>query len=176
MNEPGDSDFWAWLAGFWEGEGSLHFTTDSRTYLALSLSVAQKRRAPLDYILRQLGVGSVRFASGMRGRVPSEGVHVWRVSAREHVLAIIEGMLPHTRFRSLQLEEARDRLLAAARGPRAWSHTHWTDEQRHALREYWSTSTQTALCALVGRPWNGVWEQAKHLGLPMAAHTRSFKA
>jgi len=51
--------FWAWLAGFIDGDGCLNIYQDKQGYYLCKLCIHQKDRLILDYIIDKLGVGSI---------------------------------------------------------------------------------------------------------------------
>lgn len=58
INELPDT-FWAWLAGFLDGDGCIGLYGNGQRRLYPLVSISQKLRPVLDYIVKSLGVGSV---------------------------------------------------------------------------------------------------------------------
>lgn len=64
LNENLPETFWAWLAGFVDGDGTIVFERIKQTpNVRIALSIAQKDRRPLDWIREKLGTGSVFHSS-----------------------------------------------------------------------------------------------------------------
>lgn len=79
---------YAWLAGFWDGEGNV-----SVTYVGprprVVVQVAQVNREPLDRVKKILGKGSVLGPYKARGTNHSD-YYVWRVEGGPHLEEIKE--------------------------------------------------------------------------------------
>jgi hypothetical protein len=107
-----DTEFWPWFTGFWEGEGSVvvHWKTTSSGHPSgsIGISIVQKNRAPLDYIVEQTGMGTVTMnVSPRTARVaPGRVVHVWQVSGRKRVAWFLQHMMRRAIFRDNLLKEA----------------------------------------------------------------------
>lgn len=68
MNEQPET-FWAWLAGFIDGDGSFGVYANGPNVYP-KLTIAQKDRAVLDYIVESVGLGSVAMRGhGSTGKV-----------------------------------------------------------------------------------------------------------
>ncbi len=58
MNSQPDT-FWAWLAGFIDGDGTVGIYRDSQGYIVPKIVISQKDRGILDGIVTAVGTGSV---------------------------------------------------------------------------------------------------------------------
>jgi hypothetical protein len=104
-----DEEFWAWLTGFWEGEGSLSFhkRKGRKNSIDNRLSISQvSSRKPLDYIKKTLKVGNV-YTTLRNGRKPEFS---WEIAKRSIVIQILEKMLPHLRFRKEEVIEKLEKI------------------------------------------------------------------
>ncbi len=80
----------AWMAGFWEGEGTCGYYGVSRkranlrvvTSYRLTSTISQKDRTSLDRIAKLFGFGGVRKAPNNQGfnKGKESYIHVWMIS------------------------------------------------------------------------------------------------
>lgn len=61
--------FWAWLAGFIDGDGTVGLYKDSQGYAVAKIVISQKDRTILDRITEDVGSGSVHKMNGTWGDV-----------------------------------------------------------------------------------------------------------
>lgn len=166
---PTDRDFWSWLAGFWEGEGSAcipsAYKQGERGYQRARISASQKVRDPLDYILSQIGLGHICFRSPCYRVAPRwkvEGTFIWSVDKRRDVIYLAKQMRPLVRFRGAAI----DRLILEAEAMdmnSGW--ISWTANETKLLCERFSTGSQLELMALLKRSWPSIRQKATILGL-----------
>ena len=95
----------AWVAGFYEGEGSIHYNAGS---YGIQLSVRQKDYEPLYHMKRALGFGRI---DGPYSSNPCAG---WRVTNFEQVQATVALMWPWLSER--RREQACKALIPAREG------------------------------------------------------------
>lgn len=87
--------WWAWLAGFFDGEGScVKHSTRNR----ISLSISQKDRRPLLEIAERLG--------GRVHKRNSDGCSKWVTTNPYLVLFVLDEMYPHLRLKGWSLDWA----------------------------------------------------------------------
>lgn len=91
-----DREFMAWMAGFWEGEGSLD--TGGR------ISISQKDPTPLKLIHQKFG-GRLTQRVRKRGFVPNNPIWEWTVTFRKDTINILEQMIPFLKFRRGDVEK-----------------------------------------------------------------------
>jgi hypothetical protein len=103
-----EPDFWAWFAGFWEGEGYIirqnvvtthRFNNKLYSYpaTAYAFGVVQKDRHVLEYIQEKLG--------GYIHKKSNSECYEWTIYRKEKIEQIARQMLPHLRFRRNHLLE-----------------------------------------------------------------------
>jgi hypothetical protein len=170
-----DEEFWAWLAGFWEGEGSLNLYADKRggnRTLRPLLTVSQSDRAPIDYIYERLRVGGVSLDTqrGKRNYMKAENrvieackdCWIWQVQSKREVLEILQRMLPHLRFKADEVRQAitvlKDELKKAH-----WS--KWTPTEIEILEENYGKVATSEIAKLLNRTVYSVQLKARMLGL-----------
>ncbi len=85
--------YWAWLAGFVDGDGSIG-TYVNNGYPTIRLSIAQKDRLVLEEIRQDLGVGSISGTLLVLGPA----------ATRE----VLRRMMPYLRVKRFRAQEALD--------------------------------------------------------------------
>jgi len=94
-------EFLAWLAGFWEGEGSA--IIEKRR---VRVRIAQVDRAPLDLIQKTLGVGKIR-EDDRSGRNPKwKKVYTLDIGRKIESLEVLRLIFPFLKFRQKKIVEA----------------------------------------------------------------------
>lgn len=122
-----DREFLAWLAGFWEGEGS--FSLRESKYRHPRLSINQGDRSPLDLIQKKLGVGKVYEQNkGKAGRFSKKPIYKWDVWRRDDVIAVARAMLPFLKFRREVVQPKLEFLEKLDR-----THMDWTNAEDEFL-------------------------------------------
>jgi len=94
--------FNAWLAGFWEGEGSLSQQTNSRGYRVAICQILRPDRniEPAFEKIRDFFGGSLR-----KDTTKHYGTTItWTLYGREKVIRFVKIILPYCRFRRRQLK------------------------------------------------------------------------
>lgn len=101
---------WHWLAGIWEGEGTVCITTQAqrrpfRKGIRLVVAISQKDVAMLNLIQELTGIGSIH---------PGHRAHIWVIASRSARLFLAQ-LLPfvRTQRRRKQIEGALARDAAA---------------------------------------------------------------
>jgi len=164
LNIPSDPDFWPWVAGFWEGEGSAQWErrgTSTRT----RLSIAQVSRIPLDYIVAQSGLGKVYFRRPSQRRtipVGDHGCHIWYLNRRRDCLDFAREMLPHVRFRDNLLQRFIDETDAFDKAAK-WH--QWSQSENKQLIADYATASWDNLIHRFGRSEAAIKERANRLGI-----------
>ena len=94
--------FNSWLAGFWEGEGSLSQQTHSRGYRAAICQVLRPdRNIELAFKkIRDIFGGSIRKDCNRQCKTIT-----WTLYGREKVIRFVKIILPYCQFRKGQLKE-----------------------------------------------------------------------
>ena len=119
-----DREFLAWLAGFWEGEGTISIRKkESRSRkapiacahsgcLAIYLAISQTDRLPLDLIQSRLGTGKIFVQEHNNPR--HKTTFVWVVSRKLDILKVLRLIFPFLKFKHekvrnaiIHLEESR---------------------------------------------------------------------
>ena len=104
MTGSSNLEFLAWLAGFWEGEGSLSIGPSvAPNYPRARLQIKQVNKEPLELIRSKLG-GILRVESGKGWRLGKKPIWRWVVNKRLEVIRILRLVLPHLRFRKKDVE------------------------------------------------------------------------
>lgn len=155
-----DELFYAWLGGFWEGEGCL-WARPERGRHHVELAVFQKNRTALDFIVERLGKGKVIVVNG-QGRFTKDPIHGWTLHKTKDVVVIVEKMLPYIVGRkdeaakklSILKEELKDNT-------RRWG---WTQEEEQVLLKNIHLSNKKIAIKL-GRPIGGIRAKRIKLGL-----------
>lgn len=166
---PTDPDFWSWFAGFWEGEGSAcipsRYRQGERGYQRARITVAQKTRVPLDYIVQQTQLGKISFRPPKRIKQISwndEGTFLWNVDKRRDVIYVAEMLRPHVRFR----HELLDKFICESKAMDAnagW--IGWTDNEQCLLKEMYRSASTFELIQTLNRDWPSIRQKANRLGL-----------
>jgi hypothetical protein len=106
-----DEIFWAWLAGFWEGEGSLYphaYLKDGRS-TGMRLTITQSDRRPLDHIESKLGgrVYPQKYRPiDKRGVKCNAPVYKWDVYRIALIRKIVSHFRPYLVFRGSAVDKA----------------------------------------------------------------------
>ena len=118
-----DHEFLAWLAGFWEGEGSLSVRKTSTKkrgdfWHRSVMSIKQKKVEPLQLIQSKLG-GRVSIEKAGKNRLYP--IHRWEVSKRAEVIRIAHLLVPFLKFRGEDVK-AKLKLMEYLEetNPRPW--------------------------------------------------------
>ena len=99
----------AWLAGFWEGEGSIKGAKGG----FFVLNASQVNREPLDKFQELCGFGKIYGPRPNPGRPNSKPIHTFSVSSFEHVQQIVIFIWPYlSRRRKDQIVQCFKQLYA----------------------------------------------------------------
>jgi len=102
-----DREFLAWLAGFWEGEGSLDIKKrwSNSLYYLYNITISQSDRLPLDLIQNNFaGMGKIEE---QRRRNPKHKTgYKWVVWRKLDVLKVLKLILPFLKFKQKKVKEA----------------------------------------------------------------------
>jgi len=178
-----DREFLAWLAGFWEGEGSLLVKRYRRNKingakvsietihrrenclkLQCDLSIAQKDKTPLLLIQSKLG-GRIQkdYSSSPRNRFSRSVIHVWHLNKRKEIVELMENLLPFLKFRASGVIERLKRIEAWDK--EVWYHARWEPWEEKIIREsYDNLSDKELMKLLPRRTWRSVKNKRKKLG------------
>lgn len=154
-----DGDFWAWFAGFWEGEGSLSV---SSAYTRMCISQVDPK--PLDLIRSVVG-------GKLRCRIRTDGFHrkpiwEWAIHDRRKVSGIIERMAPFLRFRREKvLEKIGIIKTLEEKRPRPWS-----QEEEDFIKANWMKMTDERIGKKLGRSKFAIWKRRLIMGLKKMEH------
>lgn len=160
-----DRGFWPWLAGAWEGEGTFHLKERKRNpnQMQSYFSVAQSgddRKAGLDYIKAQTGVGKVYPRHEIRpNRKPA---YVWELWRRTDILRIVPKLIPYLRFRRKEVEEKLTRLKEAYEKQRFH---FWTAVEEDFIRANWRKLTDRQIAKALKRTYKGVMAKRQKMEL-----------
>lgn len=147
-------EFLAWLAGFWEGEGS--FTVVQKTG-GPTVTITQADRTPLDLIKNRFGVGRIA------NKPPVEGyriVYQWRLSGRREVKDVMGRMLPFMKFRKAEVEE-KLRMLEGRKN----FQLKWIHDENEFLRKNFQVTSNKEMGKALGRSSKAVKIQLSRLRL-----------
>lgn len=115
-----DREFLAWLAGFWEGEGTISIRKkESRSRkapiacahsgrLAICLAISQTDRLPLDFIQSRLGTGKIYVREHNNPR--HKTAFVWVVSRKLDTLKVLRLIFPFLKFKHAKVRNAINHL------------------------------------------------------------------
>lgn len=100
----GSETDWAWLGGFFDGEGCIRGITRTvmvegkpRHGFLIRIKVSQKDRAPLDWIQAFVGKGRVMVND------KRTGVYCWTLDGNQQVAAFLRELLPWCRCKQDQI-------------------------------------------------------------------------
>lgn len=104
-----DPAFLAWVAGFFDGEGSISFAKSGRP----RVSISQKDRRPLDEIQATFG-GTVTDRSHLRTGLGNTMGYMWRTNSIKEVKKFVElvGRYSRLEHRQVKLDQAHKWLVA----------------------------------------------------------------
>jgi len=178
-----DREFLAWLAGFWEGEGSLLVKRYRRNRikgaevpietihrrenclkLQCDLSIAQKDKTPLLLIQSKLG-GRIQkdYSSSPRNRFSRSVIHVWHLNKRKEIVELMENLLPFLKFRASGVIERLKRIEAWDK--EVWYHARWEPREEEVIRENQDRFSDSELTRLLPRrTWRSIKNKRKKLG------------
>lgn len=99
----------AWVAGFYDGEGSMSFAKSGRP----RVTIGQKDRRPLDEIQAMFG-GTVTDRSHLRTGLGNTMGYTWRTNSIKEVKGFVELVRPYSRLehRRVKLDQAHEWLIA----------------------------------------------------------------
>lgn len=164
-----DGDFWSWLAGFWEGEGTLGVYKDKR-YPEQGLKrtvfqVVQSNKQPLEYILEQLEM-KLRLTRDDRPRSPGvqrqKPSFVLQIQARGDVAYVCHKILPFLRFRR---KEVQQKLAQIEKAISQAKYKHWTNEESSFLNDNALALTDEEIANHLGRTKSSVRSHRTQLRL-----------
>lgn len=147
-----DKSFWPWLAGFWEGEG--HLCIDNSKYPQPHLGISQKDRKPLDYIIEQIGIGSICPRAGR--------VYTYQVQNRPDLMWLLPKLIPHLRFREAEVKRKLSLIKEAYKNS---THRKWTENEVHYLKENYRVKTDVEIAKCLSRTPSAVAQKRFMLNL-----------
>jgi len=166
-----DTDFWSWLAGFWEGEGSFGmYGIEHRAHHRMIFSIPQTTSVPLEYIQQQVGFGKVRVRN--RGNVRHKPCWEYYVQNVVQCLKIIDGILPYLRFRQEELTTKRDK---AKKYMEEMSQRKWLPEDELLLKQLYGSKSAYQLECIFKRKKGAIKSRAWIMGICPKQNTVEFK-
>jgi len=148
-------DFMNWFAGFWEGEGTFNLSQPKRR---VEFAISQKRREPLEYIIRILGVGKIYLAR--------DGIYPlfrWYVNDRKGAIEIARRILPFLTFRKNNVAET---LKIIEEWQQNSNRNRWTKKEDDFIRRNYKSMTDKEIAKpLMNRTTNEVKCRRKRLKL-----------
>jgi len=99
-------DFWIWLAGFFDGEGTLcAAVSGSRPghrydELGLRMSIANTNRGAIEFIYEKIGIGTVHRVSEHANHLGNLPVYVWAVWGQREIVELMEKLQPFLKVKS----------------------------------------------------------------------------
>jgi len=103
-----DSVEWAYLAGFYDGEGTVTATRQSRKnrwYYQLRFVINNTNYLLLEKLQKRFG-GSVHSISKIKNRPNWKRSYAWYATSKETCLPIFYGMLPYLRYKNEEINLA----------------------------------------------------------------------
>jgi transposase-like protein len=156
--EEVDGEFLAWLAGFWEGEGTFRVRRGRYPYFDISQS-GERGRKILEEIRDRLGVGYVKVEP--RRSVNHEDRYRWIITETGDVVRVVEMLLPYMRFRR---DEVEGKLAVLKRVTRRRCR-RWSREDVEFLVGNYPKMTREEIAKAVGRTVWAVRSKIQELGL-----------
>lgn len=167
-----DRDFWNWFAGFWEGEGSLCFSSaykrkdSTKIFHRGRLTISQVSKQPLEYIKEFLKLGYVVFARPANRNINwnDRGIWVWSVDKRRDIIFVLQHMLPFLRFKK---EKVLTRLRQISDYDKKSQWRSWTKYEINFLRQTYSVLDLSLfeVSKSLNRPYKAVIAKANKIGL-----------
>ena len=151
-----DKDFLWWLAGFFEGEGSIYYLGQRKN---CELCIVQKNPKILHEIRRQFNLGKVRRHSFSSGGWTFK----WTVSRRPDVIAIAEIVLPHLRFKKTKVSRVLHSLkrdMVGYKDPPSMTRT-----EIQFIRKNWGRMSATEIARVIGRDPHSISARARRMRL-----------
>ena len=121
-------DDWIWVAGFFDGEGSILLSSNGNN---LQIVLAQKERPIMQEVHQLFGGYFFQDKTGL-----------WRIYWVKHTSqAFLEGILPFLKVKDIEVKFALDWLKVDRSFPRIGkritaSHRQWRQEMAQRLQEY----------------------------------------
>lgn len=162
-------DFWVWLAGFWEGDGSLAIyhrkLKNGDPSITVGLVISQKRKRAVDVIHNEL---KDVYKSNLGNRVSYSGygrtgMYTWYVCDLFDVIRILENIVPHMRFRRREME-GKLRELKIFYDERIKRHTFTKEQDRFILENYGKMRCKD-ISRAIGKSTSSVYGRARLLGI-----------
>ena len=125
-----ETEFWIWLAGFVDGDGSIMIAPSGRTY-CVRLRIANVDKQVLEHIREETGLGIIyQMKHYRRARRVSYEWAVNSVQARR----VLEAILPYLKIKKIQAELALEfQSLVNKRGDYSMSEQNWA--KRRLIKE-----------------------------------------
>lgn len=89
-------EFWAYMAGFFDGEGCLHLQKTG----GVIMSVTQVNRTPLDFIIGKTGFGKVDVDEVSKKNPKWHDSHTWRVTDPFIIWWFLKNMRPYLQVKN----------------------------------------------------------------------------
>lgn len=152
-----NQEFLAWLAGFWEGEGSLE-ASDKHS----RISIAQTDPTPLHFIQRKIGSGQVRI-SEWRRKPHYKDKWIWEINRRPDIIKVVILIIPYLKFRR---KKVVDKLFILQRKEARFPYKpRYTKEENEYLVKNWAILQPKTIAIALGKTSAGVRSRVKKLGL-----------
>ena len=101
-----DKDFYQWLAGFWEGEGSFCIVKhNNKKNFRFIFQISQDNIGPLIYIKNKLSTGHIATSTTLEKKH-----YNFRICKQDEIIRIINYILPFLVFKKDIVLEKLDRL------------------------------------------------------------------
>jgi hypothetical protein len=161
----------SWIAGFWEGEGSLSIydprnkkARTPKVCLTISQSGERGKRVLEEISSKFGGIGHIYCShGGFSRRKPSKWnpVYVLQVARLKDVLCFIQAILPYMQFRRDEVEPKLRILESLEVQPKI----HWTNDEVEYLKNFHGKQTNPEIGRHLKRTTSGVVVKANSLGL-----------
>lgn len=93
--------FWAWLAGFFDGEGCIASSISPSPYIGLK--IGQKDRRVLQYIKNNLKTGKIYDCYN---KTWDSTTYIYHVTGKDNLLRVYKQMLPYAVYKKKPIELA----------------------------------------------------------------------
>ncbi|MCC6049680.1 MAG: hypothetical protein LM580_03180 [Thermofilum sp.] len=160
--ESFDREFIIWLAGFFDGEGTLCIMFYSKNHpKSVRLQIGQtgeRGKLVCEEIARKLG-GTVTEYQPRNPRWKK--VYVWTVKERDRVIEIAEMLLPYLKVKRAEVEEKLKILKEWNENGRKW----WSEREIELLKLLGFLPATKLTEIFVNHPYNSIKGTKKNLGL-----------
>lgn len=146
-----ENSFWAWFAGFWEGEG--HFRVNylkNPRWLKVEFAVSNTNPEPIRLVHEKLGVGHIGVEKS-KNHSNWKPKYRWGVCRRHDVLNVVRRILPFLTFRKNEVEEKLNFLMNKGR----WR-TRYSKEDEEFIRRNLNVMSDRQMAKELNRSYHAL--------------------